>query len=300
MQSLSHKKFERYYLFAGVAELLSFRLAAEQLGISTSYLSQQIRQLEKQLGETLLIRTTRSVRLTPEGQALLAGMQQIKQQVTELERNLVKHHKEVSGRLKITCAAIFAQRYLLPACQAFRQRYPDVQFDIDAGYQNHDLTRMPFDLAIRATNTPPENMVAKKLMSYRHAVVAAPSYWSRYGKPKTPGELGAHNCLSDPNLNVWTFSQGDKKYSVNTQGSMTINDNFMLLNAAIAGEGVIKLPDYLSQTALQTGQLEQALADYQSGSRNIQLIYPQKLSQSELLTGFIQFLVQFVAARYAD
>lgn len=296
MQQQGHKKFERYYLFAAVAELLSFRLAAEQLGISTSYLSQQIRQLEQQLGETLFIRTTRSVRLTTEGQALLVGMQQIKQQVTELERSLEKHHSEVSGRLTITSAAIFAQRFLLPACQAFRQRYPDVQFELDVGYQNHDLTRMPFDLAIRATNTPPDNMVAKKLMSYRHAVVAAPSYWARYGKPQKPSDLTAHNCLSDPTLNEWTFYQGAQMSSVITQGSMAVNDNFMLLNAAIAGEGVIKLPDYLSQPAVQSGQLESVLNDYESGARNIQLIYPQKLSQSELLSHFIEFLQQYVAS----
>ncbi|WP_119394787.1 LysR family transcriptional regulator [Salinibius halmophilus] len=295
MQTLAHKKFERYYLFSAVAEQLSFRLAAEQLGISTSYLSQQVRQLEKQLGETLLIRTTRSVRLTAEGQALLAGMQQIKQQVTELERSLVKHHSEVSGTLKITSAAIFAQRYLLPACQAFRQQFPDVVFAIDAGYQNHDLTRMPFDLAIRATNAPPENMVAKKLMHYRHAVVAAPSYWARFGKPSSPSELSQHNCLSDPNLQAWLFEQGDQHIAVQTSGSMVINDNFMLLNAAIAGEGVIKLPDYLSQPAVQAGQLQAVLTDYKSGQRDIYALYPQKLSQSELLSHFLQFLQDFVA-----
>ena len=111
-----HKRFERYYLFSVVAECLNFGQAADKLGISRSYLSTQINALERDLDVTLLIRTTRSVRLTQSGQKVLLQMQGVTSSVHLMEREIRQSASAIEGKLNITSAAIFGQRYLVPAC----------------------------------------------------------------------------------------------------------------------------------------------------------------------------------------
>ncbi|BDU35585.1 LysR family transcriptional regulator [Vibrio nigripulchritudo] len=291
-----HKRFERYYLFSVVAECLNFGQAADKLGISRSYLSTQINALERDLDVTLLIRTTRSVRLTQAGQKVLSQMQGVNSSVQTMEKEIRKSASAIEGKLTITCAAIFGQRYLTPACRAFRKLHPDIEFDIDIGYTNQDLTQQPFDLAIRATNTPPANMIAKHLMDYQHLCCASPDYLNLYGTPQTPEELARHNCLSDPHLTTWRYQHQGFEREVETKGQFYANDNFLLYEAAVQGEGIIKLPDYLVQPAIQKGQLTPILTSYFTQTRGIYLIFPQQLKQSEALLAFAQFLQNWVTS----
>ncbi|GLQ73049.1 LysR substrate-binding domain-containing protein [Vibrio penaeicida] len=289
-----HKRFERYYLFSVVAECLNFGQAADKLGISRSYLSTQINALERDLDVTLLIRTTRSVRLTQSGQKVLLQMQGVTSSVNLMEREIRQSASAIEGKLNITSAAIFGQRYLVPACRAFRKLHPDITFDIDVGYTNQDLTQQPFDLAIRATSTPPENMIAKHLMDYRHVCCASPDYLNTFGTPLTPDDLRSHNCLSDPHLTTWQYTDQGTIKETETKGTFYANDNFLLYDAAIEGEGIIKLPDYLVKPALNRGQLSAILEPYYSQKREIYLVFPQQLKHSEALLAFIQFLQSWV------
>ncbi|WP_070962500.1 LysR family transcriptional regulator [Vibrio sonorensis] len=285
-----HKRFERYVLFGEVAKQLSFSKAAENLGISRSYLSSQIGQLEAELKTSLLIRSTRSVRLTAAGEKILAKMNGINSAIVELEKELDHNKNEVEGVLRITAPTIFSHRYLVDICCEFQHLHPNISFDLDIGYQRVDLAKSHFDLAIRATNQPPENMVAKKLMPYQHLCCASPDYLAKNGTPTHPDQLAHHNCMSDPNLRKWQFSSQGKTLHVETDGDMLISDNLLLLDAAIKGKGLIKLPCYLVEEALEDGRLVQVLSDYYIASSNIYLIYPPQLRTSTKLTAFIDFV----------
>lgn len=288
-----HKRFERYALFSEVAKQLSFSKAADNLAISRSYLSSQINQLEQELETSLLIRSTRSVRLTAAGEKILAKMQLINSSIMELEKELDHTKSEVSGLLRITAPTIFSHRFLIDICHQFQQRYPEIEFDLDIGYRREDLTKSHFDLAIRATNNPPHNMVAKKLIPYQHICCASPDYLKRYGTPTHPDQLAKHNCLSDPHLRLWQFSRHSTTIEVETDGDMLINDNLLLLTAAQKGRGIIKMPSYLVQPSLDNGQLVRLLPEYFIAQSNIYLIYPPQLRSSSKLSAFIHFTQQW-------
>jgi len=289
-----HKRFERYALFGEVAKQLSFSKAADNLSISRSYLSSQINQLEKELETSLLIRSTRSVRLTAAGEKILAKMQTINESIVQLEKELDHTKSEVNGLLRITAPTIFSHRFLVDICRDFQKKYPDIEFDLNVGYNREDLAKSHFDLAIRATSNPPENMVAKKLMPYQHICCASPDYLAFKGTPQHPDELQHHNCMCDPNLNEWQFFDGDKIVTVETQGDTLINDNFLLLKAAEQGKGIIKMPCYLVEPALKSGKLVQVLEDYFISESSVYILYPQQLRQSTKLTAFTDFVMEWM------
>ncbi|EGU46722.1 transcriptional regulator, LysR family protein, partial [Vibrio ichthyoenteri ATCC 700023] len=245
MMQKSHKKMERYVLFSEVAKRLSFAKAADSLSISRSYLSNQIKQLEKELGNSLLIRSTRQVRLTPAGFKVLEKMLEINSAIISLERELEQNQSEISGLLRITAPEMFSQSHLTEICHHFKQKHQDIEFDIDVSANLHDLTQSRFDLAIRSTNTPPENMVAKKLMSYQHICCASPEYLDKFGQPEHPLDLVEHHCLSNPHSKTWPFYDGKSRLDVDIQGALCANNQFLLLHAAMQGQGILKAPDYL-------------------------------------------------------
>ncbi|WP_047044413.1 LysR family transcriptional regulator [Vibrio mexicanus] len=291
-----HKRFERYALFGEVAKLLSFSKAAESLGISRSYLSSQIHQLEQELQTSLLIRSTRSVRLTSAGAKILASMTEVNGHLLEMEKALSHTQSEVSGTLRITAPTIFSHRYLLDLCTQFQAIHPNIRFDLDIGYTREDLATSNFDLAIRATNTPPETMVAKKIMTYHHICCASPSYLAQAGTPVHPEDLRAHNCLSDPHLTNWRFSDENNQYEIATDGDLLMSDNALLRDAAVRGKGIIKLPSYLVQPQIDSGELVAILTQYHTMTNGIYLIYPPQLRDSKKLTMFVDFIAQ----RFSD
>lgn len=280
-----HKKLERLMLFSEVAQALSFTVAAKVLGISRGYLSTQIKQLEKDMGLALFIRSTRSVRLTAEGIRVLTGMEKIRLSLLELERNAGHEGHAIEGLLNITAPIQFTERYLLDICSEFKQHYPGIKFSINTSYTQYDLNRSNYDLAFRATDTPPENMIAKPLLTYKHCCVAAPSYLTRFGIPVEPVDIQHHQCLSSQEQSTWTFDEKE----VNIEGWLKINDNNMLKKQALAGLGLIMVPDYLVDKEVSEGKLIKILEPYISSERKIYIIHPQLIHQSKRLTAFIQF-----------
>ena len=295
MQKL-HKRVERYVLFSEVAKLLSFAKAADSLTISRSFLSSQIKQLEKELGTSLLIRSTRQVRLTPAGFKVLEKMQEINGAIISMERELDQSKSEISGLLRITAPEMFSQSHLTEICHRFKQKHQNIEFEIDVSHNLHDLTQSPFDLAIRSTETPPENMVAKKLTSYQHICCASPEYLEKFTHPEQPLDLMDHHCLSTPQVRTWPFYDGQTRVDVDIQGPFSANNQFLLLHAAMQGQGIIKAPDYLVQPALKSGELVQVLENYFICKNDMFLIYPQVLRRSASLSAFIDFMQQWFSA----
>lgn len=276
-------------LFSEVAQHLSYTAAAEKLGISRGHLSSQVRQLEKDMEMTLLIRSTRCVRLTDEGRWVLSGMEKILHYLVELERDVETEGKAIEGTLKITAPLQFTERYLLDICAQFKALHPDIEFSIDCSYTNHDLTRSDFNLAFRATNEPPQNMVAVPLFKYLHRCCASPDYIRTHGMPLVPSDLNNHQCLHGQDQPVWTFKEGE----VYAQGWMQINSNQQLKNLALNGSGIIRLPDYMVDQEIAEGKLVDLLDHSLADGKTMHLIYPQLIHQSKRMSTFIQFSRQY-------
>jgi len=284
-----HKKLERLMLFSEVAEHLSFTVAAEKLNISRGHLSSQVRRLEKEMEMVLLIRSTRSVRLTPEGERVLTGMNKIRHDLLELERNAEHEVNKIEGRIKVTARAGFAERYLFDIFSKFKRLHPAIEFSINCSYTRFDLNRSDFDLAFRATNEPPQNMVAKHLISYQHCCCASPQYFSTNGTPKTPNELINHECLKGGEQKAWAFKQGD----IPTHGWLEVNDNNMLKGLALASKGIIRLPKYLVDKEINSGKLQVIFEEDMPEGSMIYMIHPQLIHQSKRLSTFLEFTRQY-------
>ncbi|WP_394493719.1 LysR family transcriptional regulator [Shewanella sp. ENK2] len=289
--SREHKKFERLFLFNEVAKQLSFTEAAATLGISRGYLSEQIRQLEKEFGRPLLIRSTRSVKLTPQGELILAKMGQVKQSLLELDRQIRHDNDSIAGRIRITAPSQFTQRYLLTICRDFQKQNPLIEFTLDSSYTTYDLTQNDFDLSIRATKTPPQNMVAKKLFSYQYVCCAAPAYIEQHGAPSTIEELTQHHCLTSEEQSLWHIGQEPMM----VKSHLSINDNHMLKALALDAQGIIFVPEYLVDRELEVGNLMPLLVNEPTQASSTYLVHPQLIHQSARLASFITFTSDWIS-----
>lgn len=286
----THKKLERLMLFSEVAKQLSFTKAAQALGLSKGYLSQQVKQLESEFKTPLLIRSTRAVKVTEGGKALLAHAEEIKQSMLSVERILRSERDQVSGNIRITAPKLLAQSVVADICQAFKADYPQVTFTLDSSYQQYDLTAADFDLAFRATSTPPENMIAKQLFRYRHICVASPEYLARTGAPKSIEELTKHQILAAPHDSYWPLDG----QQIGIQAWLVSNDNNLLLSQALQGCGIARLPDYAVKSALNDGYLCEILETVEKPSHNIYLLQPQLIYPPQKVTLFAQFVLAYL------
>lgn len=288
---LEHKRIERLMLFVELAKQLNFSRAAEKLGISKSYLSEQIKKLEQDLQTPLVIRTTRSVRLTPEGERAYHQGLGIKGAVLDLERNLFQQHNQVSGLIKITAPKMFAETKLLALCEEFKKLHPEIEFEINSSYQAFDLSQTDIDLAFRATKEPPQNMVAHELFEYYHWLVASPEYLEQRGAPKTPQALEQHDCLSTLHQKSWPL--GDTE--IHVSGWLGSNENRLLKLAALNGHGIVRIASYFVADEVEQGLLKRVLtSETDKMTNSLYLVYPQLIYPPAKLKTFIDFIKRHV------
>ncbi|APD88976.1 LysR family transcriptional regulator [Alteromonas mediterranea] len=293
-----HKKVERLMLFSAVAETLSFGAAAEKMQISRGYLSEQIRQLELALGVKLLQRSTRQVSLTNEGKQVYADTQKINRSVIELEQNLVREQTQLEGVIAITAPNMFAHYLLSDLCFSFSEQHPDVSFHLDTSYQRHDLNRGHFDLAFRSTNNPPQDMVAKPLLTYSHAIVTAPQYLEKNGTPKVLSDLDAHQCFCGPAQDSWLI-HGNR---TTVKGWLKLNDNLALIQQVLAGRGIARLPSYVAKKHIMAGELVALFEEIEPGATldapsvkstsQLFIVHPQRPHQSLRIKAFLNTVKQ--------
>lgn len=284
---MQHKRFERLLLFAEVAEQKSFTRAAEQLGVSKGHLSDQIKKLEQEYATPLLVRTTRSIRLTSEGYKALDSCKEIKYLLNNFEQNLQK----LDGTIRITAPKLFAERFLTSIISKFNQIHPSITFEINTSYTRFDLNQAHFDMAFRASNQPPpDNMIAKKLFDYHHVVVASPAYLKAHQKPEFPEELKVAQCLTAEATSQWQFSTGP----VELVGKIATNDNQLLRQLALEHQGITRLPGYYLQDDIRRGDLIPLFNKFCVTGYAIFLLYPTATRESSRLNQFISFVVQEV------
>lgn len=282
-----HKRVELLLLFVKLAEELNYTKAAKALGISKGQLSDKIKRFEQVLNAPLLVRTTRSVKLTQYGQQVFEQGKSIRGQLFELERSV--NTEKVEGIIRLTAPRMFAQIYLPKLCAEFKKRYPKVEFSINSSYTTHNLNDKDYDVAFRATVSPPLNMVAIKLFDYRHIIVASPSYLRSHAHINQPSDLTAQACIVANGQSKWHFEHTH----VMVNGWMSSNDNMLIKQYAIEGAGLIRIADYFVQTQLDNGQLVEVLQAYQSPQNGMFLFYPQSSQKAHKIKTFIDFIKNY-------
>ncbi|NEX60911.1 LysR family transcriptional regulator [Noviherbaspirillum galbum] len=282
--------------FAKVVETRSFSAAADALKTSKSQISKQINQLESALGVRLLQRTTRRMSLTEIGAAYYEHCQRIAQEIDAAGETVTQLQAEPRGVLRITSPVIFASLHLAPALQSFLERHEHVEIDLHASDRTMDIVDDGYDLAIRITDKPLPNMVARQIAPVRWVTCAAPSYLERHGTPRTPQELQDHQCLMYQGIPAartdWRYLAGNKEWVLHPKGRCRVNSSEVLLQLAVDGMGIVLFPKYILGHYLKTGQLVEILHDTVANpNMGLYVIYPPNRYMQPKVRAFIDHLM---------
>lgn len=258
-----------------LAQLGSFTQVAQRLGLSKAAVSQRISELEKAVAQTLVQRTTRSLRLTEAGQQLVAqtaeSFAQIARSVTET-RDLAAQPR---GLVRVTAPVALGRQQVALQIESFLRAHPDIRIELDLSDRLVTLAHEGFDLAVRHTSAPPENHVAWKLCESRSVLVGSAAYLRRHGTPQEPAELATHLCLPylRPGPALWKFERVPRpatgeperepeRISVTVQGPFRASNSELLRGAALAGLGLALLPDFSAVDALRSGRLREVMTPW--------------------------------------
>lgn len=279
--------------FARVVEAKSFSKAARRMGASKSRVSKSIAKLERSLKARLLNRSTRGLSLTEVGTAFYEHCRRIGEEAEEAIAAVSHLNAEPRGVLKLTASVAFGTLHVAPALPEFLAKYPDLAIDMTITDRMVDLVEEGYDLAIRITNEPGLNFVARKLAPIRRVACATPEYFKRRGLPKTPQDLKRHNCLHYTHFSAqgeWHFKGPDGDISIPLTGDLRINDDEALSQAVLGGLGIALLPTFIIGQELQSGRLQAVLSDYVPLERHIYAIHLPSIHLPAKVRAFIDFL----------
>jgi DNA-binding transcriptional LysR family regulator len=264
--------------FIQVARHRSFQRAADALGVSRSSLSHAVKGLEDRLGVRLLHRTTRSVAVTEQGEKLLQRAAPLLQDLDQTLDDLSHGEGEVVGTLRINANKGGARWLLEHALPVFMQRHPRVELDLVTEGRFVDIVAEGFDVGVRLDEAVPGDMVAVRFGGpVRFIAVASPAYIERAGAPRKPRDLMQHQCirqrLPSGKRYRWEFGKGKQEVQVDVPGTLSLDDNDLMVAAAIAGMGVAFVPEPFARAALAEGSLRVLLDEWSPETPALCLYY---------------------------
>lgn len=268
-------------LFARVVDAHSFSRAAEQLGLPKSSVSRRVAGLEAQLGERLLLRTTRKLTLTDFGHTVLAHAQQIVAEV-EAASSLAQHLQvEPRGRLRVTMPADLASLMLAPMLADFVARYPAISLELDLTPRRVDLIGENMDVAIRMGDLPDDaSLAARRLAVFTSGLYASPGYLARHGHPVEPEALMAHDALHLLSRNgdaaPWALEHAQNKshWQGIPPARATANSPELLMRLALAGTGIALVHDHFAEAHVREGLLIPVLPDWRPPAMPAWAVFP--------------------------
>ena len=261
-------------IFAGVLPLVtvadtgSFRAAARTLGVTPSAVSKAIARLESELGVRLIHRTSRVMKLTAEGEEVVAGFREALERVRSTRDAALDAQRVPKGRLRVTwplsLAGFFADR-VVPRMVT---QCPDVEVNALITDRVVDLAAENVDLAIRIGELSDSTLIARKLGSIRWLTVASPAYLAEHGVPHRPLDLTRHACLRfvlpSGRVKDWSFRVDGELVAISPTGAFTADHGDALVGAALAGVGIVQAQDLMLGDHLATGRLVEILAEYEA------------------------------------
>ncbi|MDQ0319527.1 DNA-binding transcriptional LysR family regulator [Pararhizobium capsulatum DSM 1112] len=294
-------------VFALAAELKSFSAAGRRLKLSPSAVSKLVTRIEDRLGTRLLVRTTRSLQLTPEGEIYLARARSILADIAETELVVSSGGQAAPrGLLRVNALMGFGERYILPIASEFLALYPHVQLDLSLTDGVIDLVEERTDIAIRSGALRDSSLKARKLLETRRVLVATPGYLDVHGTPRTPDDLDHHNCL-DFNFrrarDGWPFiepSSGSESGPESSNvvfrpinGNMLVNSGVMMRQICLAGIGIGRIGYFHVQRDIEEGRLVMLLEDHRPKDEEvIQAVFAGHDHLAARIRAFIDFLVE--------
>ena len=293
MPSYSRHDLADLSAFAAICRRGSFRLAATELGVSTSALSHALRNLEDRLGVKLLNRTTRSVAPTEAGSRLAAQLDQSFGEIGEALSELDRYRSAPLGGLRINVPRDASRLLLSPVLARYLDDCPGVKIEVVVDNNMVDIVKAGFDAGIRFGDTVPQDMVCTPLTPpLRWVVVGAPAYFGRHGTPKTPEDLLRHACirlrLGDQTLYRWELWQPPHAHAIDVPGALIVNETDMALDAALDGIGLAYCLERYAEPHLRAGRLRRVLDEWSPAGAPLVMYYPSRRQLAPALSRLIE------------
>ncbi|WP_172327939.1 LysR family transcriptional regulator [Mangrovicoccus sp. HB161399] len=285
-------------VFLEVVERGSFAGAARSLRMTPASITRIVAQLEEDLGQQLLLRTTRQVSLTGAGAVVAARYRPVVEDFDRITEEISRAARPDQGRLSVNAPLSLGMRLLPGLLHRFRLAYPRIQLELQLTDALVDIVAGSCDLAIRISGPPADkSTIWRRICLVPRAVVAAPALFERIPAPQGPDGLDPAHCLSygtGAAPETWALSRAGASRSVRAGTEVVTNNGELLLALAAAGDGMVCLPRFLVQEALSRGEVVEVLPDWEVAPLHLMLYYPPYEALPPLVATFTEFFEAFI------
>jgi DNA-binding transcriptional LysR family regulator len=267
--------------------------AARALNVTPPALSMRLKKLERSLGVSLVVRSSRRVRFTGEGEHLVHEAQELLGRIGALPEALAREGRGLAGPLRIVAPFGFGRLHVAPLVARFAERHPAVRVTLD-------LSERPWtdseesDVVIHIGAVRDSTWVAHVLARNARWVCAAPDYLRRRGTPTEPRELLGHDCLcvreNNEDVTLWRHRRNGRAGSVRVTPSLTSNDGEVVRNWAVAGLGIMLRSQWDAAPFVKRGELKRILAPWDFEGADVLALVPARRGISARVTQFVDFL----------
>jgi len=288
-------RFEDLRIFVAAADHGSFSAAARELDLTPAVASAALKRLELTLETRLFVRSTRSLRLTGDGERYLEYARSAISTLEAGKNAMARDKTAISGTLSVPIPSDLGRNVLLPWLDDFQQQHSRVSFQVRISDRLADLYRQPVDIAIRYGTPNDSALVALPLAEHnRRVVCASPAYLARHGVPQAPADLRRHNCLSfvlgETLHDRWTFERDGTSTTVPIKGDRVGDDGDLVRRWALAGHGIAYKSRYDVLSDLRAGRLVELLPDYVTEPSPLYLLCVHRMLLSPAVKRMREFL----------
>ncbi|MDR5857800.1 LysR family transcriptional regulator [Caballeronia sp. LZ062] len=292
-------RFQEMQVFVRIAERHSFTQAADDLQMPRATVTNLMKRLEERLGARLLERTTRTVRLTHDGEAHYRRCVRLLQDLEEAEGSF--RHAEPKGLLRVNLQGTLARRFLVPALPAFLERHAQIELHVGEDDRLVDLVREGVDCVLRAGTLQDSSMIARRVALLEQVTVASPAYVARHGVPEDLHALETHravNYISSATGRAvpLEFNVDGSIETVELASAISVTGVELYTQAALAGLGIVQVPRYHIDDALSDGRLQRLLSAFPPPPMPVSVLYPH----SRQLSARVRVFVDWVASLFDE
>lgn len=286
-------RFQEMQVFIRVAERSSFTQAADDLRMPRATVTNLIKRMEARIGTRLLERTTRTVRLTHDGEAFYRRCVRLIADMEEAEGSF--RNVDPKGLLRVNVQGTLARHYVVPALPTFLQAYPEIELHIGEDDRLIDPVREGVDCVLRAGTLQDSSMVARRVALMEQVTVASPAYLHQFGEPESIEALTGHRAVNYVSSGAagtlpLEFMVNGELLALQLPASVSVTGADLYTGCGLAGIGLIQIPKYRITDELASGRLKIVLAQFAPPPLPVSVLYPQSRQLSSRVRVFVQWL----------
>lgn len=282
-------KLRAIKLFVRAVDAGSFTAVADELNVTTSMISKEIRRLEEELGVRLLHRSTRGQQLTPIGEGYLQRCRELLITMDDADAYVQHMQSNPKGKLRINAPMALGITDLPRMFSAYMKAYPDIELDIHLGDESLDLIEHGFDLGFRASSQRfDSSYIGKPLTRFQYQVCASPDYLATHARISKVADLQHHNCF------IYSYFRGGNHWPLNDgisiAGTLKVNSTLFMRQVIEDSLGVGFLPSFVAREGLRSGKLKEILPKAKRPELTLYALYPNRQFVQPKLLSCIAFM----------